>query len=154
MPPESIPNCTHRTIVPTTKGHAYNKEMAMWNEWLVRLCADHAACTLLLNQVLPTIYDFWSLIMVSSLYKSSAEVHVLEIAAILEYKAMVMYGPNPILFKTSCLFNISKPPEHYNKAIWRPDAEFWHAAMQQKMDSLWSQGVFQQTHWCLIGFCL
>lgn len=64
-------------------------------------------------------------------------------AAILEYKALVAYGPDPILFKTSHPFDISKLPEHYNEAIWHPDAEVWHAAMQQEMNSLRSQGVFQ-----------
>lgn len=69
--------------------------------------------------------------------------YAMEIAALAEYKALITYGPDSILFKTLYSFDLSKPPDHYSDAICCPDADIWHAAMQHKMDSLCSQRVFQ-----------
>lgn len=145
--PESIlvliPQHLQWQVILTIKGHAYIEDLAEQNECLVCLHADCAACTLLPDQVLSTILDFQFLLLFASFSNSSDEAYVLEHAVIAEYKALVTFRPNPILFKTVRHFNISKPSNYYNEAIQWPDTDVWHATMQQKMDSLYAQGVFR-----------
>lgn len=97
--------------------HAYNKKMATYNEQLVCLCANCAAHTLLSDLVLPAIYDFQSLISATTFSDSFNKVYVFELAVIAEYKALVTYSPDSILFKTLHPFDLFKPPNHYNEAF-------------------------------------
>lgn len=137
--PPVLPSRPRRKITPTTLGRAHLEQVAAQNERLTRLRANRQARTLPV-QGLSAILDFQALLTGNTFSDHDSS---LEPAVLAEYKAYVTHGPDPLPFRTSREYDLTKAPENYYEATHRSDADVWLAAMKREVDGLHAQGVLQ-----------
>ncbi|KAG6872130.1 hypothetical protein C0992_009852, partial [Termitomyces sp. T32_za158] len=87
--------------------------------------------------------DLTALLDSSNLTALDDDTTLIEQLVLADYKAYVAHGPDPLCFKTSRMFDLSKVPENYYEATHRSDAQVWKGAMDCEVESLKEQHVFE-----------
>ncbi|KAG6886428.1 hypothetical protein C0992_004003 [Termitomyces sp. T32_za158] len=141
--PVDLPSHLCCNIVLTKKGKLNVEATAARNAYLIARHTNCEARDMLPKQSLPALLDFQSLLSSSSFLNVFDDIGILECSALAEFKALAIFGPDPLSIKFPSPVDLSKPPVNYLDAMRCPDAKIWCAAMQHEMISFKDNGVFQ-----------